>query len=1148
MISNSLTYDFIKKFAGIKSLTKKVDPERVSNLKKEINDKCVQYEATLSNLKSQMRLLNSEVGNMLKMTDQHDNVESVESDIKIQSLESNTSVFKTTYGIIEILTLAIKSYKDLIERLDLDGKFIPGEGHLQFDYSFEDIQKMHMMSGMSSDIMNKYVEALLSIEGSKGYIAKVAWEIINELNSLNQLLVKRHGTDGVEIYGDVVSTDIAITLFKNVDNNGEIESVEDINMMSAFSRRKAEIISMLVYTDPMKAIIRSPNNIISVVESTMKVLWDWSDEFSRIFSDEVFKAKQYYSSSNLVGPKSFQDLMDEISDFDPNLVKFKSSSKFMTSEEKFYVEFINTTIKGIVELMKDEGSDQEQLVNFILSRKVVLNKRNKNKCTFYKCKIGEGNRFKQIPPGMLTIVPDDKPNASIDEIWGQGFDEVKDHLDSINMSVEWHDIFLATSPSKSADKSNMLLVGPQGCGKCVTGDTLISSDQGLIKIEDLNPGTDFDGYGELEIGVRSINGKTKSSHFYDDGVRPVIKIQSRHGFIIKGTAKHRVICSGPNGVEWKKLDEISVNDYVAIVRNNLPQNDEYFDPELAYVLGYYVGDGSPAGKKDNPIHLCFTISSLDIDDFESRCFPTIKNNLGNPHKYKDKRSACYNVQVFNTKGKAKEVYESCGRGSFNKKVPEQILKSNKTSWKFFLQGLFDADGSTYGRRAELSSNSYNLLNTVQQMLLHFGIISTVQNKKSNKNSWRLFIYGSNLRIFSEEIGFGHKRKMDKLLEECKSETVNSNYDIVPIQKSLWERLKKECSPLRRDVHKRMDHYHREGCFPNHHTLEKLFDFIPQCESKDLLSELANKDYFWDKVIEVKDIGFHQVYDLSVPNGESFVANGFMNHNTQVLRAIGSDEDSISIFAQGSDFLTCWMGEAEKNPKRLFEGAAKLQRDTGKHVYILIDEADSVMKDSSLMKHGDVNLTLEFQICMDGVLNYPNITIVAATNHLGHMPSPIIRRFSKVLIVGELTKEDRIKVIKHYLDYMPIKGFKSDHWTDFAERLEGSTGDIIRKIVDHIWRTKITSFVKNNKKEAREVLDVLRKDGDKFELSKFDEEKREEFKSSLSKFFHIEPSDVNKSITMHLDNIGIQTEIETAVAVYEEAHKLVKSFNKNKVLM
>ena len=735
MISNSLTYDFIKKFAGIKSLTKKVDPERVSNLKKEINDKCVQYEATLSNLKSQMRLLNSEVGNMLKMTDQHDNVESVESDIKIQSLESNTSVFKTTYGIIEILTLAIKSYKDLIERLDLDGKFIPGEGHLQFDYSFEDIQKMHMMSGMSSDIMNKYVEALLSIEGSKGYIAKVAWEIINELNSLNQLLVKRHGTDGVEIYGDVVSTDIAITLFKNVDNNGEIESVEDINMMSAFSRRKAEIISMLVYTDPMKAIIRSPNNIISVVESTMRVLWDWSDEFSRIFSDEVFKAKQYYSSSNLVGPKSFQDLMDEISDFDPNLVKFKSSSKFMTSEEKFYVEFINTTIKGIVELMKDEGSDQEQLVNFILSRKVVLNKRNKNKCTFYKCKIGEGNRFKQIPPGMLTIVPDDKPNASIDEIWGQGFDEVKDHLDSINMSVEWHDIFLATSPSKSADKSNMLLVGPQGCGK-----------------------------------------------------------------------------------------------------------------------------------------------------------------------------------------------------------------------------------------------------------------------------------------------------------------------------------------------------------------------------------------------------------------------------TQVLRAIGSDEDSISIFAQGSDFLTCWMGEAEKNPKRLFEGAAKLQRDTGKHVYILIDEADSVMKDSSLMKHGDVNLTLEFQICMDGVLNYPNITIVAATNHLGHMPSPIIRRFSKVLIVGELTKEDRIKVIKHYLDYMPIKGFKNDHWTDFAERLEGSTGDIIRKIVDHIWRTKITSFVKNNKKEAREVLDILRKDGDKFELSKFDEEKREEFKSSLSKFFHIEPSDVNKSITMHLDNIGIQTEIETAVAVYEEAHKLVKSFNKNKVLM
>ena len=43
--------------------------------------------------------------------------------------------------------------------------------------------------------------------------------------------------------------------------------------------------------------------------------------------------------------------------------------------------------------------------------------------------------------------------------------------------------------------------------------------------------------------------------------------------------------------------------------------------------------------------------------------------------------------------------------------------------------------------------------------------------------------------------------------------------------------------------------------------------------------LADRDYYYDKVESVKDAGEAQVWDLTVPKTHSFVANGFVVHNT-----------------------------------------------------------------------------------------------------------------------------------------------------------------------------------------------------------------------------------------------------------------------------
>jgi SpoVK/Ycf46/Vps4 family AAA+-type ATPase len=269
--------------------------------------------------------------------------------------------------------------------------------------------------------------------------------------------------------------------------------------------------------------------------------------------------------------------------------------------------------------------------------------------------------------------------------------------------------------------------------------------------------------------------------------------------------------------------------------------------------------------------------------------------------------------------------------------------------------------------------------------------------------------------------------------------------------------------------------------------------------------------------------------------------------SQAMRGIGADEGSIAIFAQGSDFLTCWMGEADKNPKRLFQAAVRLQKETNKQVYILIDECDSVMKKQELKSHGEVDLTLEFQILMDGVVHYPHITIIGATNRPGHIPMPMIRRFSKVLIVGELNEADRIRVLKHYVGFMPTKGFKDRDWESAALKLDGATGDVLRKVVDVIWRKKMTWFVKNQTDRAEELKKWLN-DGTKFEVTSFNAKRRAQFKKLLGPFVKIEPADLVKSIDAHLKNVAIQGEIRTARQTYEEAHELLDDLDSSGLIL
>ena len=263
--------------------------------------------------------------------------------------------------------------------------------------------------------------------------------------------------------------------------------------------------------------------------------------------------------------------------------------------------------------------------------------------------------------------------------------------------------------------------------------------------------------------------------------------------------------------------------------------------------------------------------------------------------------------------------------------------------------------------------------------------------------------------------------------------------------------------------------------------------------------------------------------------------------TELLRAVGADNNSISIFATGSDFLTCWSGEAQKNPKRLFQEAKKMQKISGRDVNILIDEIDQVLKKEE-QGSSNINLSLEFQNIMDGVVAYPGIRVWGATNFPEKIPAPMLRRFARVEIVGQMDRDDRINTLRHYIgNFLPVNASCEDMYEDWADMLDGATGDIIRKVADDVWRTTIGSMIERDEKLAEDIVLYIKDTyGSKFEPRNLTDEDRELLKTMMSSH-EVGDFVVTSAIKKLLSNESIKTQIAEACNTYAIAKQMKNKY-------
>ena len=319
---------------------------------------------------------------------------------------------------------------------------------------------------------------------------------------------------------------------------------------------------------------------------------------------------------------------------------------------------------------------------------------------------------------------------------------------------------------------------------------------------------------------------------------------------------------------------------------NIPK---YISPDFMSFLGFISGDGHIQANIKN--RWGNNISFWNNDDKLQDDFKQIVKKLFSIDPQ----------QIFHSKGRGKmhqfsssliaQILNNCGVPS-GKKFDTFYLKEflqRKDLLRPYLQALFDCEGSVSLERETVNFMIRNKKMTkfIQLFLLQFGIISRIN--KVNEDLRIIISSKKNVRKFREEIGFSHPKKsndLDTIIKVIKKE--NGQIEKVPFVKKQIRKIVQQLNIPNKEwpfPHLLANNQRQAITFD---TLQRTIDFFtervnpekPPLELQELYC-LLNSDVVWVKVISAKKFWYKEnfVYDLTMKDGNNFIANGVLVHNS-----------------------------------------------------------------------------------------------------------------------------------------------------------------------------------------------------------------------------------------------------------------------------
>ena len=439
------------------------------------------------------------------------------------------------------------------------------------------------------------------------------------------------------------------------------------------------------------------------------------------------------------------------------------------------------------------------------------------------------------------------------------------------------------------------VLAPTGC---LVGDSLIATSRGLVRLRSLGD-TVGSKWQDLDVDVATDQGPRQATDFYVNGWEQVVSVETSRGYRIQGTPTHRVKVVDASGEwVWRRFAELAEGDRVPLMLNSLvgepcevplpPLGELHWTadqdtrvprrmtPELAELVGYFMGDGSLHAKG---LRFCVDSKDEDVVDrlhelgaqlFGLEAHITSKKGYTEVALHSVPLTLWWEACGF---AKLRPSPDHVGKG-WDAHVPDAVLHSNdREVYASFVRGLFEADGTTQHGYASWSTVTESFSRDVQGLLLALGYVTTrkIDDAGSNWGDRERYVLRlmnvSTATRFAEDVGFISNRKYESLWTGEHRQAARSDH--IPVGRSLVDELAPENDSLRRTM---LMSLARRGDV----SRRSATALLERAESPELEHMLG---FYYDTVASTELLEDQPTFDLSVPDNVTYVANGFVSHNT-----------------------------------------------------------------------------------------------------------------------------------------------------------------------------------------------------------------------------------------------------------------------------
>jgi DNA-directed RNA polymerase beta' subunit len=376
----------------------------------------------------------------------------------------------------------------------------------------------------------------------------------------------------------------------------------------------------------------------------------------------------------------------------------------------------------------------------------------------------------------------------------------------------------------------------------------------------------------------------------------MMKVTTRSGRVVETTTSHSHLIRKDHKVSAIKGSEMVEGMRIPVcarIENELFTKDTYKNIKLDELMGWFIGAYLAEGNLNY-----HEISITNISEYYIENTKKVAALFGKECRVVEKQGV-YGKSVttkFNCKELATILLNTCGNGSFVKKVPDFAFTAPTKFKAAMFQGYFDGDGNFQcdekHHQIRCCSRSQQLIKDLALILNYFEIFGNIKTEQhKGKPLYHLNISSKYAKQYQTSIGTQlHTEKLSNIVQYIQRNDIKFLSEQIDKINGLGEVVAHCGKTLKLPGQSRTYGFWKNKDSIGRRTLEKYYQTFKENDTQNLISEelklieqAITSNVIWDEIIEIEYYTPEQtnyVYDFTIPGNQTFMTDyGVIVHNT-----------------------------------------------------------------------------------------------------------------------------------------------------------------------------------------------------------------------------------------------------------------------------